>query len=436
MRGHARTLAHQVAVARWAPLWAGPETWAYCAIVALIPVVAALLTWRHGAAWGWLAWVGVLVADGWLAQQRSWVARRAFERTLFGRRHALAELHATVKHVIGSTDLQTHDLVYFSGRFVTSARAGAVPATSAWPPRCRPRPPCRVRSARSASRSNLDLRPADPAVRSNFARELHITSRLHARCASCRRRGPPALPARGAAPGPDQGGRGGGRLAGRRVAAEAARRPSSWRSGRRAAGAGRGRGGPRLRHRGGGAPSARPGPAPPAADGRWRVRHGQDQCATAAPTSPWRQPRWPPAPRCTRSRPTRAARRAPRPPPRPRSDRQLIVVNALSASRSAPVEPRPEGQVATAGRGLLTFGGASPTSWRRAETPPRGAACSTCASTPCRPTGRGRLKAEGTIVQIEAEPVRAVADACAEGHGDRAGAGLPSPSAPPWARPG
>jgi predicted acylesterase/phospholipase RssA len=166
VRGHARTLAHQVACR--GTLWAGPETWAYCALVVLVPIVAALLTWRHGAAWGWLAWAGVLVADGWLAQQRSWVARRAFERTLFGRRTRLAELHATVDHVIGSTDLQTHDLVFFSGRFVTSSRMGrgrpgdlglatAVQASAALPgPFCPVRIPV----------SRLDLQPTDPALRS------------------------------------------------------------------------------------------------------------------------------------------------------------------------------------------------------------------------------------------------------------------------------
>lgn len=166
VRRHAGALATQVA--RRGTLWAGPETWAYCALVALIPVVAGVLTWRHGAAWGWLAWFGVLVADGWLAMQRSWVARRAFERTLFGRRTRLDQLHATVEHVVGATDLQTHELVYFSGRFVTSSRMGrgrpgdlglatAVQASAALPgPFC----PVRIPVAR------LDLHPVDPALRS------------------------------------------------------------------------------------------------------------------------------------------------------------------------------------------------------------------------------------------------------------------------------
>jgi hypothetical protein len=100
--------------------------------------------------------------------QRSWVARRAFERTLFGRRTRLDALHATVDHVIGATDLQTHQLVYFSGRFVTSSRMGrghpgdlglatAVQASAALPG-----PFCAVRIPVSA----VDLHPPDPKLRS------------------------------------------------------------------------------------------------------------------------------------------------------------------------------------------------------------------------------------------------------------------------------
>jgi predicted acylesterase/phospholipase RssA len=166
VRGPARALAHQVA--RKGTLWAGPETWAFCAVVALIPIVAGVVTWRHGAAWGWLAWFGVLVADGWLAMQRSWVARRAFERTLFGRRTRLDQLHATVEHVIGATDLPTHELAFFSGRFVTSDRMGVgrpgalglatvVQASAALPG---PFVPVRLPLA------PLGLTPPDPALRS------------------------------------------------------------------------------------------------------------------------------------------------------------------------------------------------------------------------------------------------------------------------------
>jgi hypothetical protein len=121
VRGHARTLAHQVA--RKGTLWAGPWTWAFCALVVLLPIVAASLTWLRGAAWGWLIWAAVLVVDGWLAQQRSWVGRRAFERTLF-RRARLDAVHSKVDHVICATDIQVHELVYFSSRFVTSWRWG------------------------------------------------------------------------------------------------------------------------------------------------------------------------------------------------------------------------------------------------------------------------------------------------------------------------
>ncbi|HEX7132910.1 MAG TPA: patatin-like phospholipase family protein, partial [Iamia sp.] len=121
VRVHARDLAHQVA--RRGTLWAAPLTWAFCALVLLLPIVAGILTWRHGAAWGWLIWAVTLLVDGWLAQQRSWVGRQAFERTLF-RRRPLADVHTTVDHVVCATDLQTHELVYFSPRFVTSYRLG------------------------------------------------------------------------------------------------------------------------------------------------------------------------------------------------------------------------------------------------------------------------------------------------------------------------
>ncbi len=166
VRGHARALASQVALK--GTLWAGPETWVYCALVALVPVVAGIVTWRHGAAWGWLAWFGVLVADGWLAMQRSWVARRAFERTLLGRRTRLDQLHATVAHVIGATDLQTHQLVYFSGRFVASSRMGRgrpgdLPlATAVQASAALPGPFCPVRIPVGA----VDLHPTDARLRS------------------------------------------------------------------------------------------------------------------------------------------------------------------------------------------------------------------------------------------------------------------------------
>lgn len=121
VRRHAEALAHQVA--RRGTLWAAPLTWAFCALVVLLPVLAGLLTWRLGSAWGWLIWAVTLLVDGWLAQQRSWVARQAFDRTLFHRAR-LDAVHPAVDHVICSTDLQTHELAYFSSRFVTSWRLG------------------------------------------------------------------------------------------------------------------------------------------------------------------------------------------------------------------------------------------------------------------------------------------------------------------------
>lgn len=121
VRSHAGALAHQVA--RRGTLWAAPLSWAYCALVVAVLVGAGVLTWVLGPAWGWLVWAVALLIAGWLAQQRSWVARQAFERTLFSRR-PLTAMHGAVDHVICATDLQTHELAYFSSRFVTSWRLG------------------------------------------------------------------------------------------------------------------------------------------------------------------------------------------------------------------------------------------------------------------------------------------------------------------------
>ena len=70
--------------------------------------------------------VGLLVV-GLVAKQRGNVALRAFRRLLFapgGRPTPLSEIHATVDHVLCSTDLHAGENVYFSGRFVCSYRFG------------------------------------------------------------------------------------------------------------------------------------------------------------------------------------------------------------------------------------------------------------------------------------------------------------------------
>ncbi|MGH9242757.1 MAG: hypothetical protein ACRD29_00210 [Acidimicrobiales bacterium] len=122
-----KPFARQVATV--GTLFASPLTVAYLVLGSVIMVAAVVLTVLLNAAWAWLIWAVALLAVGWLAQQRSWVAARAFDRVLFkGAR--LDSMHAGVAHVICSADLQTAEHVYFSGRFVNSFRTGwGVPGT-------------------------------------------------------------------------------------------------------------------------------------------------------------------------------------------------------------------------------------------------------------------------------------------------------------------
>jgi predicted acylesterase/phospholipase RssA len=136
-----RPLARQVA--SLGTLFASPLTKAYLAVLGLVVIVAVVLTALWGAVLAWVAWPIALVMLGWLAQQRSWVAVQAFERTIFrGRR--LESMSSAVDHVICATDLQTTEHVYFAGSFVYCYRAGwgipgdlrlarAVQASSAMP---------------------------------------------------------------------------------------------------------------------------------------------------------------------------------------------------------------------------------------------------------------------------------------------------------------
>ncbi len=114
-------LAHRIA--RQGTLWA--SAWTYLFLVALaallVGAVVACLVWD-----GWPVWiscVGAIVLAALIATRRSWLARRAFETTLFHHR-PLTDLHRSVTHVIGSSDLQTSEHVYFSSHFVYSWRTG------------------------------------------------------------------------------------------------------------------------------------------------------------------------------------------------------------------------------------------------------------------------------------------------------------------------
>jgi predicted acylesterase/phospholipase RssA len=114
-------LAHRVA--RQGTLWASPYTYLYLVVLAAVlaaPVVACFI-WNGWAVW--VSWLVALVLILVIARQRSWLARRAFEKTLFHGR-PLTDLHRAVTHVICSTDLQTSEHVYFSSHFVYSWRTG------------------------------------------------------------------------------------------------------------------------------------------------------------------------------------------------------------------------------------------------------------------------------------------------------------------------
>lgn len=104
-------------------IWASPLTFAYLAAMVAVLAVATLLCFPLEGAWPFLVWIVALLLVGWLAQERGWVAERAFERALFhGAR--LDSLRADVDHVICAADLQTAEAVFFSGRFVHSYRLG------------------------------------------------------------------------------------------------------------------------------------------------------------------------------------------------------------------------------------------------------------------------------------------------------------------------
>jgi predicted acylesterase/phospholipase RssA len=104
-------------------VWARPLTYAYLASIVLIFAAAIYLCFPLEGFWPFAVWAVALVLIGWLAQRRSWVARRAFDTMVFkGKR--LSDMHTKVDHVITACDLQTVEQVYFSGRFVYSYRHG------------------------------------------------------------------------------------------------------------------------------------------------------------------------------------------------------------------------------------------------------------------------------------------------------------------------
>lgn len=117
----ASTLASQIALK--GTLWASELT--YLLLLAIVaPVAVAVwvsVVWGTPAAY--VAWPVAIVLAAVVAQRRSWVARRGFERALF-HGEPLDAMRSTVDHLLCATDLQTSEAVYFSSRFVYSYRNG------------------------------------------------------------------------------------------------------------------------------------------------------------------------------------------------------------------------------------------------------------------------------------------------------------------------
>ena len=116
-----RPLAHRIA--RQGTLWASPYTYLCLLSFAVVFAAAVVATFLWDGLEVWVSWLLALVLISVIATQRSQLARLAFERTLFHHR-PLTDLHRGVTHVIGSTDLQTSEHVYFSSHFVYSWRTG------------------------------------------------------------------------------------------------------------------------------------------------------------------------------------------------------------------------------------------------------------------------------------------------------------------------
>jgi len=110
-------------------LWAGPLTWAYVVLLAVLVGGTFIGVWFLPIATGWqvLSFFGALAVLGWYAGFRSVVCSRAFAKTLFspeGSPTLLEGINRKVDHVFCATDLHAGEHVYFSGRFVCAYRFG------------------------------------------------------------------------------------------------------------------------------------------------------------------------------------------------------------------------------------------------------------------------------------------------------------------------
>jgi predicted acylesterase/phospholipase RssA len=111
-------------------LFATGMTWAYVVVLAVTGLAALILPWLVPLA-GFLQFLvfvaAMLVWAELVASRRSWIAARAFRRTLFsptGSPTLLSGIHGGLDHVFCATDLQSAEQVYFSGSFVYGYRFG------------------------------------------------------------------------------------------------------------------------------------------------------------------------------------------------------------------------------------------------------------------------------------------------------------------------
>lgn len=116
-----QTFTHQITSV--GTVFASPLTIAYVLAVAIDIGAAIALTVILNATAAWVIWAVALLIGGWLAQQRSWIAARAFDRAIY-HRAPLDAMGAGVTHILCAADLQTAEHVYFSGKFIYSYRTG------------------------------------------------------------------------------------------------------------------------------------------------------------------------------------------------------------------------------------------------------------------------------------------------------------------------
>jgi predicted acylesterase/phospholipase RssA len=123
-----RPLARQLA--QHGTLFASGLTWAYLALLVLTGLIALVGPWFvpvPGILQSLIFVGAVLLWAGYVAGRRSWIAARAFRKTLFspgGSPTLLRDVNGAADHIFCTTDLQSAENVYFSKSFVYGYRFG------------------------------------------------------------------------------------------------------------------------------------------------------------------------------------------------------------------------------------------------------------------------------------------------------------------------